>query len=56
MVGRGDRQARPVTIPGAWIETLADPKRYTIAQIEQAAQVAHMLYRGRFVLCEPPRR
>lgn len=43
-------------IPGAHVETLHDPKRYTSAQIDLACAVAHLLKRGKFVLCEPPRR
>ena len=36
------------------VETLHDPARYTSAQVECAAQIAHALGRGRLVLCEPP--
>ena len=43
-------------IPGAHIVTLHSPVRYTPAQIDQAAVIAHSLERGQFVLCEPPRR
>jgi hypothetical protein len=43
-------------IPGAHIVTLHNPVRYTAAQIDRAAAVAHFLGRGQFVLCETPRR
>jgi hypothetical protein len=43
-------------IPGVHVETLHSPLRYTPAQIDKAAAMAHTLQRGRFVLCEPPRR
>jgi hypothetical protein len=43
-------------IPGAHIVTLQNPVRYTSAQIDKAAVIAHHLQRGQFVLCEPPRR
>jgi hypothetical protein len=39
-----------------YIETLLSPVRYTTAQIDRACAIAHQLQRGRFVLCEPPRR
>jgi hypothetical protein len=38
------------------VETLHDPARYTSAQVECATRIAHVLGRGRLVLCEPPRR
>jgi hypothetical protein len=43
-------------IPGAHIVTLHNPGRYTSAQIDKAAAIAHTLQRGQFILCEPPRR
>lgn len=43
-------------IPGAWVVTIANPVRYTPAQIDKAALLAHILQRGQFVLTEPPRR
>jgi hypothetical protein len=43
-------------IPGAHLVTLHSPVRYTTAQIDRAAAIAHRLQRGQFVLCEPPRR
>ena len=43
-------------IPGVHLETLQSPVRYTTAQLERACALAHLLKRGRFVLCEPPRR
>jgi len=43
-------------IRGAHIETLHNPVRYTPQQIEKATVLAHLLGRGKFVLCEPPRR
>jgi hypothetical protein len=43
-------------IPGAHIETLHNPTRYTRAQIDRACVVAQLLSRGKFVLCEPPKR
>jgi hypothetical protein len=36
------------------IETLDDPIRYTIEQLNQARRVAKLLDRGRLVLCELP--
>ncbi len=44
------------SIPGAHIETLQNPVRYTDAQLDKASAIAHVLNRGKFVLCEPPRR
>jgi hypothetical protein len=43
-------------IPGAHIETLFDPLRYSPAQIETACALAQFLDRGKLVLVEPPRR
>lgn len=43
-------------IPGAWITTLVCPTKYTRQQIDKAADVAHALQRGQFILTEPPRR
>ena len=43
-------------IPGANLVTLHNPVRYTSAQLDRAAAIAHQLHRGQFVLCEPPRR
>jgi len=43
-------------IPGAHIVTLHNPVRYTVAQIDRATAVAHLIGRGQFVLCEVPRR
>ena len=43
-------------IPGAHIVTLHNPVRYTSGQIDRATEVAHLLGRGQFILCEPPRR
>lgn len=43
-------------IPGAHIVTIHDPVTYTPAQIDKAAAIAHILQRGQFLLCEPPRR
>lgn len=43
-------------IPGAHIVTLYNPVRYTSAQIDKAVGLAHLIQRGQFVLCEPPRR
>ena len=43
-------------IPGVHLETLHNPVRYTQAQVEFAVSVASFLHRGRFVLCEPPKR
>jgi hypothetical protein len=45
-----------MAIPGAHIETLHNPVTYTSAQLDKACIVAHMLRRGKFVLCEPPQR
>jgi hypothetical protein len=42
-------------IPGAHIQMLHHPTRYTSDQIEMAAQFAAALNRGRLVVCEPPR-
>ena len=47
---------RAMQIPGAHVVTLYNPVRYTTAQIDRACVVAHYLQRGRFVLCEAPRR
>jgi hypothetical protein len=38
------------------LETLQSPVRYTAAQLDRACAIAFVLKRGRFVLCEPPRR
>lgn len=43
-------------IPGAAIQTLHHPLRYTTAQIDKAALIAHLLQRGTLILTEPPRR
>jgi hypothetical protein len=43
-------------IPGAMITTLANPKRYTAAQLDRACLIAAALNRGRLVLCEEPQR
>jgi hypothetical protein len=45
-----------MAIPGVHIETLHNPVRYSPAQIDRACYIAHMLRRGKFVLCEPPQR
>jgi len=45
-----------VPIRGVHLETLKSPARYTDAQIDRACAVAYTLKRGRFVLCEPPKR
>lgn len=45
-----------MTTPGVHVETIHNPKRYTTAQIDQAVAVAHLLQRGKLVLCEAPRR
>ena len=42
--------------PGLWIETLENPVRYTDAQIDRAVRIAEQINRGKFLLCEPPRR
>jgi hypothetical protein len=41
--------------PGAYIETLHNPTRYTYAQLETACAIAQLLGRGKLVLAEPPR-
>jgi hypothetical protein len=43
-------------IPGAHVETLHNPVRYTYAQIEKACAIAHLLNRGKLVVCEEPQR
>jgi hypothetical protein len=43
-------------IPGVHIETIHNPVRYSYAQIERACEIAHMLHRGKLVVCEPPQR
>ncbi len=43
-------------IPGVHLEMLHHPNRYSPDQIERASQFAAALGRGRFVVCEPPRR
>ena len=43
-------------IPGVHLETLRSPARYTNAQLDRACAIAYLLQRGRFVLCEPPKR
>lgn len=43
-------------LPGTHLETLANPARYTDAQIDRACQIAAALHRGKLVLCEPPQR
>lgn len=43
-------------IPGVHIETLQNPVRYSLAQIELACKVAGILDRGKLVLLEPPAR
>jgi hypothetical protein len=43
-------------MPGVYLETVHSPVRYTTAQIDRACAIAHHLKRGRFVLCEPPKR
>jgi hypothetical protein len=43
-------------MPGAHIETIHNPTRYTYAQIEQACAVAQLLARGKLVLVESPKR
>jgi hypothetical protein len=45
---------RPV--PDVQVETIADPARYTFAQIAEACVIAQLLNRGRLVLAEAPRR
>jgi hypothetical protein len=42
--------------PLVHVETLVNPRRYVPAQIEQAVKVAQRLARGKFVLCESPKR
>lgn len=44
------------SIRGCNIQTIHNPARYTVAQIDKAAAVAHLLQRGAFVLTEPPLR
>ncbi len=43
-------------IPGAHIETLHNPVRYTSDQLDRACAVAQLMSRGKFVLCEVPKR
>ena len=43
-------------MPGVYLETLLSPVRYTAAQLDRASSIAYLISRGRFVLCEPPRR
>jgi hypothetical protein len=47
---------RLVTIAGVHIETIHNPARYTYAQIEKACAIAQALNRGKFLLCEGPKR
>jgi hypothetical protein len=42
--------------PGVYVETIANPARYSPAQLELAFKVAAGLERGRLVLCVPPAR
>ena len=42
--------------PIVYVETIANPERYSRAQIKLAFTVAAALARGRLVLCEPPAR
>jgi hypothetical protein len=43
-------------MPGVHLETLHSPVNYTPAQLDRACAIAFHLKRGRFVLCEPPRK
>ena len=43
-------------MPGVHIETVHNPARYTHAQIDRACAIAHLISRGKLVLCEAPRR
>ena len=45
-----------MTQPGVHITTLENPLKYTPAQIDRAAAIAHVLNRGLFVLIEAPKR
>lgn len=44
------------SIPGVFIETLHTPSDYTPRQLDLVCQIAAILGRGRFVLCERPAR
>jgi hypothetical protein len=43
-------------IPGAWVETLKNPSKYTPHQLDKAIRLASILNRGRFILTETPQR
>jgi hypothetical protein len=45
-----------MSIKGVMIETLANPARYTSAQLDRACAIAYAINRGRFILCEEPQR
>jgi hypothetical protein len=45
-----------VPTPGVHLETLQSPTHYEPSQLDRACAIAAQLQRGRFILCEPPRR
>lgn len=45
-----------MSLPDTHVETVDDPLRYSVAQIERACRIAHALRRGRLILAERPAR